>query len=392
MGVAGLWELFKNSNGIQFVQSNVARFLDFGKSTIEMAGRQIEYAGGMLVSTPDASPALIGVGYIVGARVSAISAGFQMGHITEPVSRQTIFLSEPVAWLASLVWIIGITNAMNLIDGLDGLATGVGAIICATLTVILIQAGQPFGVCLGVALLGGLLGFLPHNFPPARIFLGDTGALFMGYMLALLALEGYRQVTVITFVVPLLTLAIPLLDTLISILRRARTGQSPFPSRSHAPPPSPACCAWCSSARGAPVLFPDGVLLADRGLVHRSRRLRSGGLSGGGIDSDPAHAREPRRPLARSGGGHRHPGSRRWRRGGDPLSSAVALITGITGQDGSYLAELLLEKGYEVHGLVRRSSSFRPSGRIQHLYQEGPHDRGQPTASALRRPDGRQRS
>lgn len=162
------------------------------------------------------------------AAVVAISAGFQLGHITDPVSRQTIFLPAPVIWIASTLWIVGITNAMNLIDGLDGLATGVGAIICATLTVILVQAGQPFGVCLGVALLGGLLGFLPHNFPPARIFLGDTGALFMGYMLALLSLEGYRQVTVITFVVPLLALAIPLLDTALSILRRARTGQSPF--------------------------------------------------------------------------------------------------------------------------------------------------------------------
>lgn len=164
----------------------------------------------------------------IAAAVVAISAGFQMGHITEPVSRQTIFLPEPVVWIASIFWIVGITNAMNLIDGLDGLATGVGAIICATLTLILVQAGQPFGVCLGVALLGGLIGFLPHNFPPARIFLGDTGALFMGYMLALLSLEGYRQVTVITFVVPLLALAIPLLDTALSIVRRARTGQSPF--------------------------------------------------------------------------------------------------------------------------------------------------------------------
>ncbi|MGI9591502.1 MAG: glycosyltransferase family 4 protein, partial [Myxococcota bacterium] len=164
----------------------------------------------------------------VAAAVVAISAGFQLGHITEPVSRQTIFLPGPMIWAASTLWIVGITNAINLIDGLDGLATGVGAIICGTLTVILFQAGQPFGVCLGVALLGALLGFLPHNFPPARIFLGDTGALFVGYVLALLSLEGYRQVTVITFVVPLLALAIPLLDTLLSIVRRARTGQSPF--------------------------------------------------------------------------------------------------------------------------------------------------------------------
>ncbi len=113
-------------------------------------------------------------------------------------------------------------------DGLDVLAAGVGVIIGATLTLIAWQAGQPLGVCLGIALIGSLLGFLPHNFSPARIILGDTGSLFVGYSLALLSLEGYRQVTVIPFVVPLLALAVPIIDTLISILRRAGTGRSPF--------------------------------------------------------------------------------------------------------------------------------------------------------------------
>ena len=158
----------------------------------------------------------------------AISGGFQMGHLTEPISQTTFFFPAPLAWIASLFWIVGITNAMNLIDGLDGLATGVGAIICATLTITLNYAGMPFGLCIGVALLGGLLGFLPFNFPPARIFLGDTGALFVGYNLALLSLEGYRQVAVITFVVPLLALAVPILDTALSFIRRARSRQNPF--------------------------------------------------------------------------------------------------------------------------------------------------------------------
>jgi UDP-GlcNAc:undecaprenyl-phosphate GlcNAc-1-phosphate transferase len=162
------------------------------------------------------------------AALIAIDAGFQMGHITDPISRTTFYLPTPVAWIASALWIVGVTNALNLVDGLDGLAAGVGAIICATLSVIAIQAGQPFGMCLGVALLGALLGFLPFNFPPARIFLGDTGALFVGYTLALLSLEGYRQVTIITFVVPLLALAVPILDTALSIVRRASGGRSPF--------------------------------------------------------------------------------------------------------------------------------------------------------------------
>ena len=142
---------------------------------------------------------------------------------------------------------------MNLIDGLDGLATGVGAIICAALTVTLVQAADPFGVCIGLALLGALLGFLPFNFPPARIFLGDTGALFTGYMLALLSLEGYRQATVITFVVPLIALAVPIIDTGLSILRRARTGNNPFRAdRLHI---HPRLLARGGSARGAVLQF-----------------------------------------------------------------------------------------------------------------------------------------
>ncbi len=162
------------------------------------------------------------------AAVVAIASGFQMGHFTEPISHVSFMLPTPVVWITSDLWIVGITNAVNLIDGLDGLATGVSAIICVALIVILAQAGELFGFCIGLALLGSLLGFLPFNFPPARIFLGDTGALFTGYMLALLSLEGYRQVTVITFVVPLLALAVPIIDTGLSILRRARTGRNPF--------------------------------------------------------------------------------------------------------------------------------------------------------------------
>ncbi|MCZ6784606.1 MAG: MraY family glycosyltransferase, partial [Proteobacteria bacterium] len=126
------------------------------------------------------------------------------------------------------IWIVGVTNALNLIDGLDGLASGLGAIIASTLVVICWQAGQGAGVIFGAALVGALVGFLPYNFPPARIFIGDTGALFLGYSLALLALDGYRTSALLTFVVPLLALAVPLLDTGLSILRRLRAGQPIF--------------------------------------------------------------------------------------------------------------------------------------------------------------------
>ncbi len=158
----------------------------------------------------------------------AISGGFRIDHVTEPISRTYFEFPTWLAWVVTTLWIVGITNAMNLIDGLDGLATGVAAIIAATLTVIAGQGGHPLSICVGVSLVGALLGFLPYNFPPARIFLGDTGALFTGYVLALLALESYQRVTVVTFVVPLLALAVPLLDTALSILRRLGSRANPF--------------------------------------------------------------------------------------------------------------------------------------------------------------------
>lgn len=165
--------------------------------------------------------AFVKLGAQVVAASIAIASGFEIGQIGNVDNR--VEFPFYIAWPASLVWIVGITNAVNLIDGLDGLASGVGAIIGATLTAIAWQAGAPFGVCIGLALVGGLLGFLPHNFTPARIFLGDTGSMFVGFMLSLLALEGYRRVSLITFIVPLLAMAVPILDTTLSVVRRVRT-------------------------------------------------------------------------------------------------------------------------------------------------------------------------
>jgi UDP-GlcNAc:undecaprenyl-phosphate/decaprenyl-phosphate GlcNAc-1-phosphate transferase len=152
----------------------------------------------------------------------AIYYGFQIDGITDPLSRTMWIMPQWLAWSVTTLWIVGVTNALNLIDGLDGLATGVAVIVGATLTLICWQINQPVGVLMGVALVGALLGFLPFNFAPARIFLGDTGALFIGYVLSLLAIEGYAKASLLTFVVPLLALAVPIMDTMLSILRRLR--------------------------------------------------------------------------------------------------------------------------------------------------------------------------
>lgn len=161
----------------------------------------------------------------IAAAAVAIHHGTQIDHLTNTFSGEIVQFPRWLTYAVTTLWIVIVTNSINLIDGLDGLCTGISAIIAMTLTLVAFQAGHAPVVVAGLALSGALLGFLPWNFPPARIFVGDTGALFIGYCLAILALEGYQRATVITFLVPLLALAVPLLDTGLSILRRIRGGK-----------------------------------------------------------------------------------------------------------------------------------------------------------------------
>jgi UDP-GlcNAc:undecaprenyl-phosphate GlcNAc-1-phosphate transferase len=154
----------------------------------------------------------------------AFGVGFRIEHVTDPITGTVWYFAPWLSWALTTLWVVVVTNSLNLIDGLDGLCSGVAAIIGSALTVLAWQSGSAPGLMIGVPLVGALLGFLPFNFPPARIFVGDSGALFIGYCLALLALESYQRVTVVTFLVPLLALAVPLLDTGLSILRRLRQG------------------------------------------------------------------------------------------------------------------------------------------------------------------------
>lgn len=134
----------------------------------------------------------------------------------------------------TLLWIIGITNAINLIDGLDGLAAGVSSIVLTTISVLAIVQGDIFIVALGIALLGGTLGFLVHNFHPAKIFMGDTGALFLGFMIGVISLLGFKNVTIFSLVVPVIILAVPISDTLFAIIRRFVNKQPlSAPDKSH---------------------------------------------------------------------------------------------------------------------------------------------------------------
>ncbi len=135
----------------------------------------------------------------------------------------------------TILWIVGVTNAVNLIDGLDGLACGVSAISSVTMLVAALLVAEPNVALLLAALTGACLGFIPYNFNPAKIFMGDTGALLLGYVLATVSILGlFKFYAVMTFLVPVLALALPLFDTAFAIIRRVIHGQNPMtPDRGH---------------------------------------------------------------------------------------------------------------------------------------------------------------
>ena len=132
-------------------------------------------------------------------------------------------------WPLTVIWIVGITNAANLIDGLDGLAAGIAAIACAPIAVLAIAGGQMLAAFVMLSLLGALLGFLIYNFNPAKIFLGDSGSLFVGFLLASVSVHcSVKSTLAVGIAAPLLALGVPLFDTLGSIIRRFLERRSVF--------------------------------------------------------------------------------------------------------------------------------------------------------------------
>ena len=172
--------------------------------------------------------------------IAALIALFS-GNVIDQLSNPNLFSANPywqLGWLAypiTILWIVGMTNAVNLIDGLDGLSCGVCSISSLTLLVISLLVGEPVVPVLVAALAGGCLGFLPYNMHPAKIFLGDPGSTFLGYVLAVVSIQGlFKMYTLISFVVPFLIFGLPIFDTCFAFARRIAHGQSPMhPDRGH---------------------------------------------------------------------------------------------------------------------------------------------------------------
>jgi UDP-GlcNAc:undecaprenyl-phosphate GlcNAc-1-phosphate transferase len=135
----------------------------------------------------------------------------------------------------TILWVISFTNVVNLIDGLDGLAAGVSAIASLTVILVAIQMGYFHVALLTAALAGAIIGFIRYNFNPATIFMGDTGSMFLGYMLAAISIYGaVKTATTIALIVPAIALGLPILDTAFAIMRRYVNGKPIFqPDKGH---------------------------------------------------------------------------------------------------------------------------------------------------------------
>ncbi len=154
------------------------------------------------------------------------ASSVRISFISDPFGEGLIEFHWAVSLIVTVMWIVGITNTINLIDGLDGLAAGVSFIATVAIAYIAYIHGR-YEICMAfMALAGSCLGFLPWNFHPAKIFMGDGGALYLGFMIAAISvMSPMKSATVIATILPIFVLALPILDTAMAILRRLKNGR-----------------------------------------------------------------------------------------------------------------------------------------------------------------------
>jgi len=203
-------------------------FLPLTREIISMIiGSAIIVMGGIIDDYKELSPKKKFLFELI-AGIVLIIGGIKIDFITNPFSKDIALLD--LKWLSipvTLFWIVGITNTLNFIDGLDGLSAGVAMISSLTLMIVAGKFGYSNIIILSAAMAGACLGFLPFNFNPAKIFMGDTGALFLGFMLSAITIEGVmKSVATIAIVAPILILSVPIFDTTFAIFRRLLNGQS----------------------------------------------------------------------------------------------------------------------------------------------------------------------
>ncbi len=160
---------------------------------------------------------------LIGQIIAASVAVFYGEVLLQNISAFGIYIDfGGISPVITVLFIVALINAINLIDGLDGLSGGISSIYFGTIIVISFLLNKTTGLDMMISLLmlGSILGYLVHNFPPAKIFMGDSGSMFIGYMISIVALLGFKNVTLTSLIVPILILAIPIIDTILAIFRR----------------------------------------------------------------------------------------------------------------------------------------------------------------------------
>jgi len=216
LGLVGLWQ----------GQLPLALTGTIGSPTLGMMlGGTFIFMLGFWDDLVDLSPKVKLVGQLMAALI-AFGLGVRIEALDLPGSKLLVLnaLSLPI----TVGWLVGLPNALNFIDGVDGLAAGVGVFAAIALALVALFTTQPDMAMLAALLAGASVAFLVYNLPPARLFMGDSGALFLGFMLASIAIVGVLKTTIVMILAPLLILGIPLTDITFATLRRLAKGQSPF--------------------------------------------------------------------------------------------------------------------------------------------------------------------
>ncbi|MCW1076156.1 undecaprenyl/decaprenyl-phosphate alpha-N-acetylglucosaminyl 1-phosphate transferase [Streptococcus anginosus] len=176
-------------------------------------------------------------GIVLAASLIWLLTDFRLNHFKIPFGGPLLHFAPWLSFILTVIWIISITNAVNLIDGLDGLVSGVSIISLVTMGIVSYFFLPDHNVFLTLTifvLVMSIAGFFPYNYHPAIIYLGDTGALFIGFMIAVLSLQGLKNATAVAVITPMIILGVPITDTFLAIVRRTLSGQKFYtPDKRH---------------------------------------------------------------------------------------------------------------------------------------------------------------
>ena len=192
---------------------------------------------GFLDDLYELSPKLKMLGIVAGAIIIWAFTDFKFDSFKIPFGGPLLAFGPFLTFFLTVLWIISITNAINLIDGLDGLVSGVSIISLVTMAIVsyfFLPQTDFFLTLTILVLIASIAGFFPYNYHPAIIYLGDTGALFIGFMIGVLSLQGLKNSTAVAVVTPVIILGVPIMDTIVAIIRRSLSGKKFYePDKMH---------------------------------------------------------------------------------------------------------------------------------------------------------------